>query len=134
MKEKLFVYGTLMKNHIDAVDLIGKERLRLLGYGQIEAELYDFGEYPGAVKRKGKQVYGEVYEIADSANILHRLDEYEEFNPKDVTHSLFIRRKTKVMMETGRTVIAIVYFYNGSTKNLRAIPDGRWKKSSHRGN
>ena len=128
MKEKLFVYGTLMKNHVRAIDLIGEEELHFIGNGKIEGELYDLGEYPGAVERKAKFVYGEVYEITDSENVLRKLDEYEEFDQKNPKHSLFLRRLTEVEMKDGTKVSASVYFYNGSTKYLKTIAGGRWKK------
>jgi gamma-glutamylcyclotransferase (GGCT)/AIG2-like uncharacterized protein YtfP len=116
-----------MKKHVRAVDLIGEEELHFVGYGKIEGELFDLGEYPGAVERKGKYVYGEVYEITDSDNVLRKLDDYEAFDPKNPKYSLFLRRLAEVEMKDGTKVSASVYFYNGSMKGLKAIAGGRWK-------
>ena len=117
-----------MKKHLKEIDLIGEEELRFVGNGRTEGELYDLGEYPGAVEKKGRYVYGEVYEIKDSDNVLRKLDEYEEFDPRNPQHSLFVRRASEVIMEDGTEVCAIVYFYNGMTKGLKAIASGRWNK------
>ncbi len=81
--DKIFVYGTLLKKYPNAVDIIGDKKLRFLGNGKIQGELYDLGDYPGAIEKLGTYVHGEVYALVNSGIVLSKLDEYEEFDSKN---------------------------------------------------
>ncbi len=129
MTAKIFVYGTLMRENIDKIDQMSQQTLmRFIGNGTIEAELFDLGEFPGAIEKKGNYVYGEVFEIKDSDEVFCLLDKYEEYDPKNPAGSLFVRKTTKVLMTDRRTFRASAYFYNGRTEGLRKIASGKWKK------
>jgi gamma-glutamylcyclotransferase (GGCT)/AIG2-like uncharacterized protein YtfP len=124
----LFVYGTL-KKHGQKVDIsINNLELRFVGYGRIEAELFDLGDYPGAIDTKsvGNYVYGEVYKINQFNEIIKKLDEYEDYYPNDPDNSLFIRKITTVEMEEGKELIAFVYFYNQDVSGNKRILSGKW--------
>jgi len=123
---KFFVYGTLMNKYRENIEDVNRSEMRFLGKGKIEGELFDLGEFPGVVEKQGEYVYGEVYEIRNSTDVLTKFDKYEEFDSKHPAQSLFIRRKANVEMSNGRTICASVYFYNGNTQGLRKISSGRW--------
>ncbi len=126
--KRIFFYGTLMKRHGRLAELIRSGKLRFVGNGKIEAKLYSVGEYPGAVPKKGTFVLGEVYEGTHLDDILPELDEYEEYDPKRPERSLFVRKTSKVHLESGKEVPTLVYFYNKGTKGLESIQEGKWEK------
>lgn len=109
MKNKVFVYGTLMRGRTNHACLNGS---RFLGTGKVEGlGLYNVTPfYPGAVREEGGVVLGEVYEI--DAATLADLD-YLEGNGM-----LYRREKFPVVLETGKTVKAWVYLW------LRKVPPG----------
>lgn len=118
----LFVYGSLRRGERMFAELGLERALEYVCQGTIRGDLYDLGDYPGAVAADGV-VRGEVYRIKDPA-ILHALDEYEEFDPGDPQGSLFVRQLIFVP-EAGP---AWVYLYNGSSEDGRLISSGNWRK------
>lgn len=127
MDEKLFVYGTLLQKHIQA-EVDGMSVLRFVGEGSVEEELYELGMYPGAVQKAGGVVYGEVYELADAAQILRKLDEYEGYNPQNLKGSLYVRKTVEVRLNDNTKTAAYAYFYNKTTRNHKKIPGGKWSR------
>lgn len=120
--ELLFVYGSLRRGE-PMFDALGLERaLEYVSEGTFRGDLYDLGDYPGAVAADGV-VKGEVYRIKD-ATILDALDRYEEFDPDNPGNSLFVRQLIQVP-EAGA---AWTYLYNGDRKDGRHIPSGHWRK------
>ncbi len=123
-RQLLFVYGTLMDGSGLREARLLKENSRSLGKAVLErARLFDLGEYPGAVRAASPsdRVFGQLVELDDASalEVLSRLDEYEEYDPKSRERSLFIRRKAKVRRD-GELLDAWVYWYN---KPIHA-PDG----------
>ena len=63
--EHLFVYGTLRRNHAppELWDLM--KSLRWIGKASAQGQLYDLGEYPGAVFNSDSRnkIEGEVYKL-----------------------------------------------------------------------
>jgi gamma-glutamylcyclotransferase (GGCT)/AIG2-like uncharacterized protein YtfP len=121
MPEHLFVYGTLRIGY----DLKLKEKvnhlIRYIGQGKVKAELYDLGRYPGAVRsRKGREVIGDVFELNDAEQVLRTLDKYEGVGP-DKGAAEFVRRKSRVMLRSGTTITAWVYWYNFDPANKTRI-------------
>ncbi len=127
---KLFVYGTLKNANINRVVPEIAPYIKRCGKGFVKANLFDMGEYPGAVnvKRTNKVVYGELVEIFPEKLdfVLDFLDEYEEVhvNPKK---ALFKRAKTLVNLAEGKKVFAWVYWYNKKTDNNREIKSGIYR-------
>lgn len=118
----LFLYGSLRGGEPMFEELGLDHALEYVSEGTIRGDLYDLGDYPGAVAAAGV-VHGEVHRIKDPA-ILDALDRYEEFDPAKPDTSLFVRRRILVP-EAGE---AWGYLYNGSRENLRRIPSGEWRK------
>ena len=96
-----------------------------MGNGKVEAKLYDFGEYPGAVEQKRNYVYGELYEASNLAKVLPVLDKYEEYDHSHPTSSLFVRKVRNVLLENGKKVPAIIYFYNHDVTKEHLVGSGK---------
>ena len=98
--ERLFVYGTLMKDQ-RAHDLL--ENSKYLGRACLKGyKKLDLVYYPGIVKDKNSIVEGEVYEVDEDTK--ERLDIYEGEG------YLFKCVDVEIMLD-GRTMHAKVYEY-----------------------
>lgn len=129
---RLFVYGTLKNSRIkEAVPEIApfiKVKVR----GFVRGKLFDTGDYPAAVPDKGgrKKVYGEILEITDNKldEVLKILDEYEEYSPRNIKSSLFVRDAVNVNTRNDKQLKSWIYWFNGEIKNLKEIKDGIYRK------
>jgi hypothetical protein len=86
--------------------------------------LYDFGEYPGLVRKStnGQRILGELYELPEGRGpqILRDLDRYEGRE--------FARRRVFVLMPGGRRRAAWTYVLrNGPPKSARQVESGRYR-------
>ena len=104
-KEYIFVYGTLRNGY----DLRVKNRvtkdMEFVGKAKVGAALYDLGKYPGAIKQKEKsEVIGDVFLISNPEKVFMVLDKYEG--------NEFERKKEKVVLRSGKSVNAWIYWYN----------------------
>ncbi|HMY76282.1 MAG TPA: gamma-glutamylcyclotransferase, partial [Blastocatellia bacterium] len=129
MSEYLFVYGTLQPAAAppELKDII--DRWRKVGSGTVLGQLFDLGDYPGAVldENSTSRVIGDVYELRDPA-ALATLDEYEGFDADAPEQSLFHRVRTEVKMAEGGTQPSWIYVYNRDVSNLTPRKAGltRW--------
>ena len=127
MLSKLFVYGTL-NTPSNKFSKILKESSISLGEGEIEGRLYDIGNYPGVIEdSSGHLVKGEIYRLKN-LKVLKDLDNYEDFDSKNPTNSLFIRKALIVIDKKGKTHRAWVYLYNKSMDAKKIIKHGDYKK------
>jgi gamma-glutamylcyclotransferase (GGCT)/AIG2-like uncharacterized protein YtfP len=131
MTDYLFIYGTLMPSEADDEIAHIVRRLRRLGAAYVRGRLYNFGEYPGAVidHSANTLVRGELVELPADKGILDALDKYEEFNPSKPQKSLFVRKKAKIKLASGRTVEGWIYVYNRNPGNAPLIRGGNYSKS-----
>jgi gamma-glutamylcyclotransferase (GGCT)/AIG2-like uncharacterized protein YtfP len=121
-KRYLFSYGTLQPRLAPPEIKPTVRRLRRVGRGFIRGRLFDFGEYPGAVlSRTGPQIVGQIFELPDDPEVLHRLDEYEGFDEANPRRSLFVRKRCVVQLEDGKKIACWVYLYNQPLKAARPI-------------
>jgi gamma-glutamylcyclotransferase (GGCT)/AIG2-like uncharacterized protein YtfP len=128
----LFVYGTLMKDLRE--DWQRKLGAEFVGRGTIRANLYDFGEYPGARivgAESGRRVSGELYRLLDPELALRTLDRYEEFSPLRPNRSLFVRELVSVPLEDDRKKRGWAYLYNRGIAKARLIPTGSYRDSAN---
>lgn len=125
MSDKLFVYGTLRDGYPLHKHLQHRS-IRLLGRGWISGQLFDLGEFPGAIPSDspGHRVKGEVYELSDPSKHLQEIDVLEEFEPQRPERSLFIRRLTEVELDSGKPVKAWAYFLSRRPNSARLIASG----------
>jgi gamma-glutamylcyclotransferase (GGCT)/AIG2-like uncharacterized protein YtfP len=124
LAEFAFFYGTLMTG-FDRRRRAGiEDRMTYVGRGSIQAALFDLGIYPAAVPAPEGRVWGEVYQLEDSARVLGILDDIEGHAPTDPDHSLYIRTRVTVFLDDGRQLDAWVYFYNAPLGGAQQIPSG----------
>ena len=131
MKDRclLFVCGTLLKgfsNH----HYMQKTSIHFLGKGSVEGELYDLGEYPGAVlSTTSLRIQGELYLLTDPKE-LEPLDVLEEFDPENPETSLYVRRMVTVRLESGADIPAWMYCLPSKPTDARLIPNGDYANYS----
>ena len=114
-----FVYGTLMKNQTRQYAM---QSSKLLTEGEISADMYKIGTYPGIVTGKGI-VQGELYESKQPFDLVKELDRIEG---AEISDPLFNRVIQKVRTKKG-DYWSYVYHYANSTKDLELIITGNWK-------
>lgn len=118
----MFAYGTLRrggKRH----DILQQLHAVYVGKGSVAGELFDLGEYPGAVKSgsTAARVIGEVYRLPNLKTALRILDEYEGVG---AATSLYHREITEVTLDSGQRVSAWVYWLNEAPPHARRIESG----------
>jgi gamma-glutamylcyclotransferase (GGCT)/AIG2-like uncharacterized protein YtfP len=121
----VFFYGTLMT----PFNRPGRQRVNsqiaFVGRGSIPASLYDLGIYPAAVpSTDGSVVWGEVYALQDSAEVLSTLDEIEGYQSAEPDRSLYTRAQIDVTLQDGRVTPAWAYFYNAPLGRAERISSG----------
>lgn len=131
MTDYLFIYGTLMPSKGDDEIAHIVKRLRRIGAAYVRGRLYNLGEYPGAVidHSANTSIHGELVELPADKAILEALDKYEEFDPSRPQKSLFVRKKTKIKLATGRNVEGWIYVYNRNPGNAPIVRGGDYSKS-----
>ena len=125
MADFVFFYGTLMT----PFNRPGRQRvnphLTYTGRGRISAALFDLGIYPAAIRTHDESVvWGEVYEVRDSASVLAILDEIEGYRAAEPERSLYMRVLIDVTLEDGRIQPAWAYFYNAPLGRAQRIASG----------
>jgi predicted acetylornithine/succinylornithine family transaminase len=137
MSEYLFVYGTLQPASAppEVKEIVG--RWRRVGSATALGQLYDLGDYPGAVldANTSTRIIGEVYELPKDPAVLATLDEYEGFDAEAPQESLFQRVKTEVKLAEGGKQEVWIYVYNRDVSDQKPRKTGlsRWtapKKSA----
>lgn len=128
-KRYLFSYGTLSPRHAPPEIEPTVRQFRRIGKGFVHGQLFDFGDYPGAIlTRNGSRITGQIFELPDDPDVLHRLDEYEGFDPSDPKASLFVRKRRYVQLQDGRKIGCWVYSYNRPVKSARRLVRGTYSK------
>jgi gamma-glutamylcyclotransferase (GGCT)/AIG2-like uncharacterized protein YtfP len=124
VRELVFFYGTLMAG-FDRRRRAGiDDKLTYIGRGSIQGKLFDLGLYPAAVPGPDAHVWGEVYEMTESATVLAALDEIEGYRHDDPDRSLYLRQKAEVLLAGGARSPAWVYFYNAPLGRAPRIASG----------
>jgi gamma-glutamylcyclotransferase (GGCT)/AIG2-like uncharacterized protein YtfP len=112
VRELVFFYGTLMAG-FDRRRRAGiDDKLTYIGRGSIQGKLFDLGLYPAAVPGPDAHVWGEVYEMTESATVLAALDEIEGYRHDDPDRSLYLRQKAEVLLAGGARSPAWVFLSN----------------------
>ena len=126
--EYIFVYGTLMRGMENPVRETLKRHLIYKGVATIKADLFDLGEYPGAVKNEyGGPIEGELFQIVLNSSVFEILDDYEGYEKSDKAASLFIRAIDYVLEQSGSRVEAWIYWYNQKIPANALAIDGDYK-------
>ncbi len=120
MNQLLFIYGTLLQTTNEFAIYLQKNST-FYAKGKFKGNLYDIGEYPGAVLDKNEQsyVHGNIVLLNDPS-ILKTIDSYEGYGLKQPKPYLFIRKLIKA--ETDNDVIECwIYLYNKPVTGLHQI-------------
>ncbi len=122
----LFVYGTLMSNN-EKSKLLFPQSAKFISATCL-GRLIDLGHYPGLIKGTDR-VYGEIVMVEDPKNrILQALDYYEDYYPKDLGKSMYIRKKVIAQAtQDNREYQVWTYFFNGSPEAYPVITSGCWQ-------
>ena len=104
------------------------EEAEVLGKATVRGELLDLGEYPGFVTtiELEKQVHGEILALQDPRKTFEWLDEYECVAKNADKKGEYRREVLTAETESGETVQAWVYVFQGSSLDSRVIPEGIW--------
>lgn len=132
-KRYLFSYGTLSPRHAPPEIAPTVRRFRRVGKGFVHGQLFDLGEYPGAIlTRNGSRIAGQIFELPDDPEVLNRLDEYEGFDRAHPQKSLFVRKRRYVQLQDGRKIFCWIYGYNRPVKSARRLSGGVYSKAAQR--
>ena len=103
MPAYLFAYGTLQPGRAPAEIAAAVAKLLLVAEGYVRGQLYDLGDYPGAIldSSSPQQISGTIFELPEDPDILSQLDAYEGFDPDAPEQSLFLRVQCTVALSTG---------------------------------
>ena len=120
----LFVYGTLLDESNEFAIYL-KQNCNNYSKGRFRGRLYDLGEYPGAVADGNYlgYVYGNIFELKNTAEALKYLDDYEGFGEDQEQPNLFIREMAEIETNS-RRIDCWVYLYNLSIEGFRVIESG----------
>jgi gamma-glutamylcyclotransferase (GGCT)/AIG2-like uncharacterized protein YtfP len=85
----------------------------------------DDGGYPYLTSGKGK-VFGEMMELLPEQyeEVLRKLDELEEYDPRDEKHSAYLRRRIEAVLEDGERITVWAYYWNCPEISGRRIRSG----------
>jgi gamma-glutamylcyclotransferase (GGCT)/AIG2-like uncharacterized protein YtfP len=125
--EFLFVYGTLMRKYKpNDWTIFLQSNSKYMGEANINGLLYKVDYYPGLVKGEGI-VFGELYKLHNAKLTLEKLDEYEDYDPKNKSNSLYVREISEiVLMEENKKMEAWVYYYNCGIDVFELDIEGRF--------
>lgn len=124
--EYIFVYGTLRKESATNMYYVLARHCEYFSDGYMQGKLYEVDGYPGAIESDDikDKVYGELYKIVSSGEVLPQLDEYEECTDKFPEPHEYIRKKLPIRLAGGDEVTAWVYVFNHDVSNLIHIETG----------
>ena len=136
MSHFLFAYGTLQPKKAPPEMREAVKALKPVAKGSVRGELYDLGQYPGAVFQNGTngRVIGTVLRLPRrkdlNDHILRVLDDYEGVDPDNPKRGLFVRREMPVRTRNGRRLKCWVYEFNGDPGEGKLIPSGQFSRYS----
>ena len=123
----LFVYGTLLSSLDNYWAGLLKENTKSIRPGKIQAQLYDFGDYPGIVHSDTAedQVIGEIIEL-NHPDFLLVLDDYEGYFPEEQKESEYEREVVQATSIDGEEYQAWAYFFKYSLARATRIHSGNY--------
>ena len=121
----LFVYGTLQIQGNRYADFLS-QNARFISRAKLKGELFDLGNYPGAVHSTESKNYvlGSVFELENSDFVLRELDFYEGIGSKGCEYT-----RQLAPIEAGTThLICWVYLLILDSEGKFKIKDGDYLK------
>jgi len=125
---KVFVYGTLMKNFCNYKRYI-EGRISRITPGKTYGLLYHLPEGYPALLEGNEIVEGEIIEPVDE-RLLKSLDRLEDY-VEGRSGNLYERKIKEILTEDGEKVTCWIYIYTDERYAKESgilIPDGNWRK------
>ena len=125
---KVFVYGTLMKNFWNHKRYL-EGRISRITPGKTYGLLYHLPEGYPALLAGNEIIKGEVIEPVDE-NLLKSLDRLEGY-VEWRSNNLYVRDIKNILTEDGEEMICWVYIYTDeryAQENGILVPNGNWRK------
>lgn len=119
MTDFLFVYGTLNPKK-GILQQLGIDH-EIIGKGKVKGKLLQKTEYPALIPatiNESESIPGIVIKLSQPQKAWNKLDHYEEFFPNNINHSLYVRKKTHVIMKNNELRLCWIYWYNFHKKQL----------------
>jgi len=125
---RFFLYGTLKEGRPLDRPVFAKLRTKVAP-AKIKGSIFDLGWYP-TIKLDGKgMVIGEVHTFPKEHvdDVRRAMDGIEGYRASDPEKGLYNRHIIEATLDTGETVKAFVYEYNGKVDDKRRLEDGVWE-------
>lgn len=127
----VFVYGSLRPGNIH-FDRLLKGKITKVTPARVRGSLYAHVSLPWPCLVPGDgEVKGEIIHIAPDVYdmVMVALDDWEDYDPRDESGSLYLRRVVTAITADGKEEQAWCYFWNGSERELgEPVEDGKWSK------
>jgi gamma-glutamylcyclotransferase (GGCT)/AIG2-like uncharacterized protein YtfP len=131
--DRLFVYGTLMRDFDHPMAQLLSANADFLGRARCPGRLYLVKHYPGLVLSDDPAdiVFGEIYRLRQAVELLREFDMYEACGEGFPEPTEYVRRMLKVTLSDGRAgepqvLEAWTYLYNWPVAHLPRIASGRF--------
>lgn len=131
--DRLFVYGTLMRDFDHPMAQLLAANADFLGQAQCRGRLYRVKHYPGLVLSDdpADTVFGEIYRLRQADDLLREFDMYEACGEGFPEPTEYVRRMLKVTRSDGgagepQVLEAWTYLYNWPVAHLPRIASGRF--------
>jgi len=133
--DRLFVYGTLMRDFDHPMAQLLARSADFIGTASCRGRLYLVRHYPGLVLSEDDDdvVFGELYRLRQPVELLAEFDMYEACGEGFKEPTEYIRRMLPVALEdgagevsSGAAIEAWTYIYNWPVTKLPRIASGRF--------
>lgn len=131
--DRLFVYGTLMRDFAHPMAQLLSANADFLGQAQCRGRLYLVKHYPGLVLSDDPAdiVFGELYRLRQPNELLGEFDMYEACGEGFPEPTEYVRRMLKLTLSGGgsgqpQVLEAWTYLYNWPVAHLPRIASGRF--------
>jgi gamma-glutamylcyclotransferase (GGCT)/AIG2-like uncharacterized protein YtfP len=130
ISDRLFVYGTLMRDFDHPMARMLSRNADFIGQARCRGRLYRVKHYPGLVLSDdaADAVYGEVYRLHQPEALLREFDMYEACGEGFAEPTQYLRQMLPVTLEqgTGEAMEVWTYIYNWPVADLTRIASGRF--------
>jgi gamma-glutamylcyclotransferase (GGCT)/AIG2-like uncharacterized protein YtfP len=133
MSDRLFVYGTLMRDFDHPMAQLLSRSADFIGEARCRGRLYLIKHYPGLVPSDDADefVLGELYRLQQPEALLREFDMYEACGEGFAEPTEYLRRMLPVTLGDGGASEALIYeawtyIYNWPVAHLPRIASGRF--------
>ena len=126
--DRLFVYGTLMRDFDHPMAQLLSRSADFIGEARCRGRLYLVKHYPGLVlsDEADDVVFGELYRLTQPDALLREFDMYEACGEGFPEPTQYVRQMLHVALADGSASEAWTYIYNWPVAKLTRIESGRF--------